>query len=129
MSAPDAKSARKANEIDLCVGMNIKALRRQKKVTQEALGDAIGLSFKQVRKYESGQNRVSASVLYLIAQVLEVPVDAFYEGLPMSDPVELPPMDERARDLSRLYLQIKKPQERQAFLRLVREVGDSKLFT
>ncbi len=50
-------------------------------MSQEALGDQLGLTFQQVQKYEKGSNRIGASRLYQIAQSLNVPVDYFYDGL------------------------------------------------
>ncbi|HAE02329.1 MAG TPA: hypothetical protein DCG04_12950, partial [Rhodospirillaceae bacterium] len=52
---------RQPTDVDKLVGANVKRLRRARKVTQAQLGQDIGLSFKQVRKYESGENRISAS--------------------------------------------------------------------
>jgi transcriptional regulator with XRE-family HTH domain len=51
-------------------------------MSQEKLGEHLGLTFQQVQKYEKGSNRVSASKLYQMAQVLGVPVQFFYEDLP-----------------------------------------------
>ncbi len=50
-------------------------------MSQEALGEQLGLTFQQIQKYEKGSNRIGASRLYQIAQTLNVPVDYFYEGL------------------------------------------------
>ncbi len=50
-------------------------------MSQEALGEQLGLTFQQIQKYEKGSNRIGASRLYQIAQTLNVPVDFFYEGL------------------------------------------------
>jgi transcriptional regulator with XRE-family HTH domain len=50
-------------------------------MSQEKLGDELGLTFQQVQKYEKGSNRIGASRLYQISQTLNVPVDYFYDGL------------------------------------------------
>jgi len=50
-------------------------------MTQQQVGDRVGIKFQQVQKYETGANRVSASRLWDIAAVLEVPVSFFFEGL------------------------------------------------
>ena len=50
-------------------------------ISQEQLGDALGLTFQQIQKYEKGQNRIGAGRLFRIAQILSVPVEYFYEGL------------------------------------------------
>ena len=51
-------------------------------MSQEKLGEALGLTFQQVQKYEKGTNRIGASRLHRIASVLGVPIDFFYEGAP-----------------------------------------------
>lgn len=68
------------SDIDRIVGENIHRQRRRLKLTQERLGELLGLTFQQVQKYEKGVNRVSAGRLYEIANVLEVPVGFFFEG-------------------------------------------------
>lgn len=57
-------------------------------VSQEQLGAALGLTFQQVQKYEKGQNRIGAGRLFRIAQILTVPVEFFYEGLPLGGDAE-----------------------------------------
>ncbi|MEM7684369.1 MAG: helix-turn-helix transcriptional regulator [Pseudomonadota bacterium] len=51
-------------------------------VSQEQLGAALGLTFQQIQKYEKGQNRIGAGRLFKISQILSVPVQYFYDGLP-----------------------------------------------
>ena len=54
-------------------------------MSQEKLGDALGLTFQQVQKYEKGTNRIGASRLQHIAQILQVPVSFFFEGGPAAE--------------------------------------------
>ena len=54
-------------------------------ISQEQLGDALGLTFQQIQKYEKGQNRIGAGRLFRISQILSVPVEYFYEGLSTGD--------------------------------------------
>ena len=54
-------------------------------MSQERLGDQLGLTFQQVQKYEKGANRIGASRLYHISQILGVPIEFFYEGLPAEE--------------------------------------------
>jgi transcriptional regulator with XRE-family HTH domain len=77
-AAPETQSP---NPIDLHVGARIRVCRRTLGVTQEKLGEALGLTFQQVQKYERGANRVSASKLYEIAVSLQTSVAYFFEGL------------------------------------------------
>lgn len=68
------------SDIDQIVWQNIHRQRRKLKLTQEKLGELLGLTFQQVQSYEKGVNRVSAGRLFEIAGVLEVPADSFLEG-------------------------------------------------
>lgn len=72
------------NSVDVMVGQRIRARRTALGMSQTELGRRIGVKFQQVQKYESGQNRVSASRLWSIAEALEVPVVHFFEQLPVN---------------------------------------------
>ena len=65
--------------IDRIVGQRLRWRRRELKLTQEQLGEKLGLTFQQVQKYEKGVNRVSAGTLYEIAQVFELPISWFFD--------------------------------------------------
>lgn len=67
--------------IDVHIGIRMRGLRKQLGVSQEALAQAIGVSFQQVQKYEKGANRVSGSMLFYAGKALGVPVAYFYDGL------------------------------------------------
>ena len=67
--------------VDLHVGRRIRALRRQRGLSQTQLAQGLGLTFQQVQKYERGFNRISASKLFETAQVLGVATSALFEGL------------------------------------------------
>jgi transcriptional regulator with XRE-family HTH domain len=66
--------------VDLLVGQNIRIGRLQMGLTQIELGASIGVSFQQIQKYESGANRIGASRLQRIAEVLRLPVPALFDG-------------------------------------------------
>ncbi|MBB2754859.1 UNVERIFIED_ORG: transcriptional regulator with XRE-family HTH domain [Rhizobium aethiopicum] len=68
--------------VDRHVGQQIRIRRMQSNVSLGDLGAGIGVSLQQVQKYESGKNRVSASMLYELANCLKIPVSRFFEGLP-----------------------------------------------
>jgi transcriptional regulator with XRE-family HTH domain len=75
--------AKKApNPIDKHVGSRVRMRRMMLSMSQEKLGDALGLTFQQVQKYEKGTNRIGASRLQQIAQILQVPVSFFFDGAP-----------------------------------------------
>ena len=67
--------------IDRIVGQRLRWRRRELKLTQEQLGEQLGLTFQQVQKYEKGVNRISAGRLFEIASTLTVPITYFYEGV------------------------------------------------
>jgi transcriptional regulator with XRE-family HTH domain len=69
------------NPIDRHVGARVRLRRKMLKMSQETLGEALGVTFQQVQKYERGANRIGASRLFRTAQVLQVPVGYFFEGL------------------------------------------------
>ncbi len=72
------------NPIDKHVGSRVRMRRMMLSMSQEKLGDALGLTFQQVQKYEKGTNRIGASRLQQIAHILQVPVSFFFEGAPHS---------------------------------------------
>lgn len=72
------------NPIDVHVGARLKMRRMIAGLSQEKLGEHLGLTFQQVQKYEKGTNRIGASRLLEIARVLETPISYFYEGLNMT---------------------------------------------
>lgn len=67
--------------VDVYVGKRIRHRRWMNGTTQQQLAEAVGIKFQQIQKYETGMNRVSASRLWDISKVLDVPVSYFFEGL------------------------------------------------
>ncbi len=74
-------STKKPNPIDIHVGSRVRLRRMILGMSQEKLGEHMGLTFQQIQKYEKGVNRVGASRLFQLAYVLKVPVQFFYEEL------------------------------------------------
>jgi transcriptional regulator with XRE-family HTH domain len=70
------------NPIDVHVGTRIRLRRTLLGLSQEKLGEAIGLTFQQVQKYERGANRVGSSRLFDLSRVLDVPIAYFFEDMP-----------------------------------------------
>jgi transcriptional regulator with XRE-family HTH domain len=70
-----------SDEIDEHLGRRLRRRRRLLGLTQHQLADACGVRFQQIQKYECAANRMSAARVWQLAQVLEVPIDYFYEGL------------------------------------------------
>lgn len=73
--------------VDVRVGSRVRLRRNMLGISQEKLGEALGLTFQQVQKYERGANRIGASRLYHLSRVLDVPVAFFYDD---TDPVRAP---------------------------------------
>jgi transcriptional regulator with XRE-family HTH domain len=76
---------RDPNFVDRHVGNRVRMRRLLVGMSQEKLGELLGITFQQVQKYEKGSNRVSASRLYQISRVLGVPVQFFYDELKEDD--------------------------------------------
>lgn len=91
IKADGAKSGRRGGRgddsdapspIDVHVGTRVRLRRTLLGMSQEKLGQAIGLTFQQVQKYERGANRIGASRLYDLSRVLDVPISFFFDDLP-----------------------------------------------
>ena len=72
---------KQTNPIDIQVGNRVRIRRMLIGMSQERLGDLLGLTFQQVQKYEKGVNRIGAGRLFEVSRILNVPVDFFYEGV------------------------------------------------
>jgi transcriptional regulator with XRE-family HTH domain len=79
------------NPVDRHVGARVRMRRMMLSMSQEKLGDALGLTFQQVQKYEKGTNRIGASRLQHISHILQVPVSFFFEGAPSVPGHHAPP--------------------------------------
>ncbi|MFN3642497.1 MAG: helix-turn-helix domain-containing protein [Gemmobacter sp.] len=104
--------------VDAHVGKRIRHRRWMLGMTQQQLADRVGIKFQQIQKYETGMNRVSASRLYEIAGVLEVPVSFFFEGLDGNAPTPTAADflgDKEALELVRAYYAIPEAQRRRLF--------------
>ncbi|WP_410217048.1 helix-turn-helix domain-containing protein [Paracoccus sp. (in: a-proteobacteria)] len=116
------------HSVDVHVGKRIRHRRWMIGMTQQQLADKVGIKFQQIQKYETGMNRVSASRLWDIAHVVDVPVSFFFEGLQDS---ERPGMvegdifaDKEALQLVRAYYAMPEAQRRQIF-ELARVLSDA----
>lgn len=111
-------------------------------MSQEKLGESLGLTFQQVQKYEKGANRIGASRLYQIARVLSVPVEFFYDGIQVEDGIPtggLADAEPANFDLDMLstsegiqlnsaFFAIRDPKVRKKVLELVKALGDTAEF-
>jgi transcriptional regulator with XRE-family HTH domain len=136
----DERGARRANPIDIHVGSRVRFRRMLLGMSQEKLGERLGLTFQQVQKYEKGINRIGASRLFDLAQVLGVPVQFFYDEAPMPEArrialAGLPGRPDehsiveflRSRDgleLNRAFVRIADLKARRAIVELVRTLAN-----
>lgn len=129
------------NPIDVHVGARIRQRRTLLGMSQEKLGEAIGLTFQQVQKYERGANRVGSSLLFDLARVLDVPVSYFFEDMsagtaskspsrlrglaePKPEPFEPDPLAKRETlELVRAYYRIADPAVRKRVFELTKALG------
>ena len=134
-----AAGTKKPNPIDVHVGARVRLRRNMLNMSQEKLGESMGLTFQQVQKYEKGTNRIGASRLWKLSQVLSVPVSFFFDemvGLTQTSSVDRgqrgfaePEAENQITefltsrdgiDLNRAFLQIKDAKQRRSVIELVR---------
>ncbi len=83
--------------IDVHVGARLRQRRTLLGMNQTNLGDAIGVSYQQMQKYECGTNRISASRLFALSRVLDVPVEYFFDDMPAAVAASSPANKKRSR--------------------------------
>ncbi len=126
--------------VDVHVGARLRVRRTLLGMTQTKLGDALGVSFQQMQKYEKGTNRIGSSRLYDVARVLDVPVEYFFEEMPPAvaasspavggDKTKKPPSYEpnpmakrETLELVRAYYKISNPQVRKRLYEFTRALA------
>jgi transcriptional regulator with XRE-family HTH domain len=142
------KGSRRPNPIDLHVGSRVRLQRMLLGMSQEKLGERLGLTFQQIQKYEKGINRIGASRLFDLAQVLGVSVQFFYDDAPVagskvstgngsSNLAAIPGFAERPADnfvvdflssregieLNKAFVRITDPRVRRSVVELVRSLA------
>jgi transcriptional regulator with XRE-family HTH domain len=131
------------NPVDVHVGKRVRLRRTLLGISQEKLGDAIGLTFQQVQKYERGANRIGSSRLFDLSRVLDVPVSFFFDDMPpeiadstsISGAESIAPAGEtgdadplakrETLELVRAYYRIKDPAVRKKLFDLTKSLADS----
>lgn len=133
------RGSRKPNPIDAHVGTRVRLRRMLLGMSQEKLGEHLGLTFQQVQKYEKGVNRIGASRLFDLARVLGVPVQFFYDEAP-ADLVDAPMASGFAErpaesyvieflstreglELNKAFVKISDPRVRRSVVELVRSLS------
>ena len=126
---------RKPNPIDIHVGQRVKLRRSMAGMSQEKLGEALGVTFQQIQKYEKGANRISMSRMSQIAEALGVSVAFFLEDAPVEgaasslrEPAQTFQNDflssPEGIQLNRAFVKIRSPKVRKRILELVRSLGE-----
>ncbi len=127
--------------VDIHVGRRVRMRRTLLGMSQTTLGEAIGLTFQQMQKYEKGTNRISASRLFDLSRVLDVPLEYFFDDMPTavaaSSPTqgggkakkppgyELDPMAKRETlELVREYYKITDPEIRKHLFEMTKTLGE-----
>ncbi len=127
-------AGKKPNPVDTHVGSRVRLRRTLLGMSQKRLGDAMGLTFQQVQKYEKGVNRIGASRLFHISRILDVPVQFFFEEAPQTDGAAVAGMAEpesetfileflnsrEGLELNRAFVKIGDPKVRKSVVDLVR---------
>ncbi len=78
---PDIRRSEDEVKVDIHVGLKLREARTLKNLTQTGLGELVRLTFQQIQKYENGSNRIGASRLWHLSEILELPISYFFEGL------------------------------------------------
>ena len=128
---------KQANPIDAQVGSRVRLRRMLVGMSQEKLGERLGLTFQQVQKYEKGVNRIGAGRLYQMAHILGVPISYFYEDVSNEAPPATHVASDRAKppvmeflssgeglQLALSFMRIREPKVRKRVIDLVKSLAD-----
>jgi transcriptional regulator with XRE-family HTH domain len=128
------QNPKRPNPTDIYVGSRVRMRRKMLGLSQEKLGEKLGITFQQIQKYEKGTNRVGASRLQAMADAMEVPIAYFFpdaaEGAQsgMQEEGAVFMMDfmstSEGLDLSRAFMRIKSPKVRRKIVELVRAIAE-----
>jgi transcriptional regulator with XRE-family HTH domain len=129
------QSVKRPNPTDIYVGSRVRMRRKMMGMSQEKLGERLGITFQQIQKYEKGTNRIGASRLQKIAEILEVPVSYFFPD--QSSDVAIGLAEEggpgyvvdflstaEGLELNRAFARIKNAKVRRKMIELVRAVAN-----
>ena len=132
-------AGKKPNPVDQHVGSRVRLRRMLLGMSQERLGESMGLTFQQVQKYEKGVNRIGASRLFQISKILDVPVQFFFEEAPLTEQHSRQGLAEpdseafileflnsrEGLELNRAFVKIADPKIRKSVVDLVRALSGS----
>ena len=119
------------SEVDAHVGLRLREARTLKKWTQADLGKLVGLAFQQIQKYETGANRIGASRLWHLSQILELPISYFFAGLESGKRLDADDAEtaedirRKSLELVRNFYAIEDDQMREAIYQLIKGMAKS----
>lgn len=119
----------KPSSFDILVGQNLRTIRKLKCESQSALANAVGVTFQQVQKYERGENRISATRLYLAAEFFDIDLISFFEGYkdapkkPSKKGVNIFNFDNQTIDMIGLFTKIEDKELKKSFLRMLKKLS------
>ncbi len=139
---PRASAKGGPNPVDIHVGARLRLRRTLLGMSQDKLGQALGLTFQQIQKYERGANRIGSSRLYQLSQILDVPVSYFFDDMTediaaphrrhgakgLADQAQQPYVDDsltrrETLELARAYYRITDPKVRKQLFELTKSLG------
>ena len=114
--------------VDVNVGKRLRVRRTLLGMSQEKLGDALGITFQQLQKNERGANRIGSSRLFELSRILDVPISYFFEEMDMDNPATDTPPDPMTKretlEFVRAYYRIKDPAIRKSIVNLTRAMAN-----
>ena len=136
MSKDTDEKKKTPRPVDVHVGVRIRIQRNMLDMSQDSLGKKLGISFQQVQKYEKGLNRVGASRLQEIADILQVKVSFFFEGINngngqsdessnSADPVMTFIQSKQGLDLNKAFIKIKDDKVRDKAVQLIKAMAEN----
>lgn len=134
----ETKKKTKPNPIDIHVGTRVRLRRTMLGLSQEKLGDSLGITFQQIQKYEKGSNRIGASRLQKLSEILKTPISFFFEDAPSSEKTMVGGLSEadspnylvdflstsEGLQLNKAFANIKDPKVRKKIIDLVCSLAD-----
>ena len=119
-----------ANPVDVHVGAKLRLIRNARGMSQSELGKQVGVAFQQIQKYERGDNRVSASMLFMMANALKISIADFFTGLdaefdPATPVMANKPLNKQTIKLTTAFEQIENSAARKQILKLVNTLASS----
>ena len=119
----DIQNRKSFPELEALLGANVAFYRKTSDLTMEEVAKQLAITYQQYQKNEKGVNRLPATRLYLLSQVLETPIPAFYAGFPeFNDTLTIPPLSPEAIELLRVFHKIENPKVRKTAIAILKQL-------